>query len=154
MYVEANGPITTDSTIVLGQTLLELIAWVRFVEDLGTRREREFDAVYASERLRELIGWIEISPAIPGSLTDLAQEAPGRRWSDGPHAITEIRNSLAHPRRRRRLTTTPVHVRVDLQELVLWYTELALLRLIDYQGGYLNRLGPKMTGVVDDVPWK
>jgi hypothetical protein len=154
MYVEANGPITADSTIVLGQTMLELIAWVRFVEDIGTRTEREFDSVYASERLRELLSWIEISPTVPSSLVALSEEAPRRSWTDGPHAITEMRNSLAHPRRRRRLTTTPIHARIDLQELVLWYAELALLRLIDYQGEYSSRLGAKMTGVVEDVPWK
>jgi len=48
---------------------------------------------------------------------------------------------------------TPVHARIDLQELVMWYAELALLRLIDYRGEYANRLGAKMTGVAEDVPW-
>ena len=37
---------------------------------------------------------------------------------------------------------------------MLWYVELALLRLIDQQGTYSSRLGAKITGVVEDVPWK
>jgi hypothetical protein len=154
MYVEANGPITADTTIVLGQTILELIAWVRFVEDIRSRTESDFDSVYASERLRELLGWIGVSPAVPASLATLVREASQRRWADGPHAITVMRNSLAHPRRRHRLSTTPGRARIELQELTLWYVELALLRLIDYQGGYANRLGAKTRGVVEDVPWK
>ena len=47
-----------------------------------------------------------------------------------------------------------MHARIDLQELVLWYAELAFLRLIDYRAQYANRLGAKMTGVAEDVPWK
>lgn len=156
MYVEANGPITTDTTLVLGQALLELIAWVRFVEELQTRTASDFKGVMASERLRELLAWIGIDPAIPASLAALTQEASRRQpeWADGPHAVTEMRNSLVHPPRRQRLTATPLHARIDLQELLLWYTELALLRLIDYRGGYANRLGAKTTGIVEDVPWK
>jgi hypothetical protein len=152
MYVDANGPIAADVTLVLGQTILELVAWVLLVEELGTRSARDFEGFYASDRLREVLGWIGIDAAIPGSLAALSREAAGR-WDDGPHAITEMRNSLVHPNRRQRLTSTPVHARIELQELVIWYVELALLRLIDYQGGYMNRLGPKAKGVVDDVPW-
>jgi hypothetical protein len=156
MYVEANGPITADTSLVLGQALLELIACVRFVEELQTRTPADFDnpRAKASERLRDLLAWIGISTMIPASLAALDHEAAQRGWADGPHAITEMRNSLVHPRQRQRLTTTPVHARIDLHELVLWYAELALLRLIDYRGGYANRLGAKATGIVEDVPWK
>jgi hypothetical protein len=158
MYVEANGPVTTDTTLVLAQALLELIAWVRFVEELQTHTAVDFDspAAKASVRLRELLAWIEIDPGIPTSLVALTQEASRRTpaWADGPHAITEMRNSLIHPRQRERLTATAVHARIDLQEMALWYAELALLRLINYQGSYANRLGAKTTGVVENMPWR
>jgi hypothetical protein len=156
MYIEANGPITADTSLVVGQALLELVAWVRFVEELQTRTPADFDnpRAKASERLRELLTWIGISPRVPSSLAALDHEAAQRGWTDGPQAITEMRNSLVHPRRRQRLTATPVRARIELQELVLWYAELALLRLIDYRGGYANRLGVKATGIVEDVPWK
>ena len=153
MYVEANGPITADLTLVLGQTILELVSWVLLVEELGTRSSVGFNGVRASDRLRELLDWIGIGYQVPASLPALKAEAPQRDWKDGPHAIAEMRNSLVHPNRRQGLTSTPVHARIELQELVMWYVELALLRLIDYQGGYMNRLGKKVRGVVDDVPW-
>jgi hypothetical protein len=153
MYVEANGPVTADTTLVLGQNALELIAWVRFVEELQTRAAQDFNSLRASNRLRELIQWVAISPAIPAQLSTLSQEVQNRGWTDGPHAITEMRNSLIHPRRRQALTTTPIRARIELQELVLWYVELALLRLIGFHGSYANRLGSKTMGVVDPVPW-
>lgn len=156
MYVEANGPITADTSLLLAQALLELVAWVRFVEELQTRAAADFDGVKASARLRELLAWIGIDSAIPASLAALHQEAARQTppWADGPHAITEMRNALVHPRQRERLTAIPVHARIDLQELALWYAEVALLRLIEYRGNYANRLGAKTTGVVEDVPWK
>lgn len=126
---------------------------MRFVEELQTRTLVDFNGHRGSERLRELLAWIDISPVVPASLDALGQETAHRGWLDGPHAITEMRNSLLHPRHRQRLTATPVNARIDLQELVLWYVELALLRLIDYQGGYANRLGSRRIGVVEDVPW-
>jgi hypothetical protein len=58
-----------------------------------------------------------------------------------------------HPRQRRRLTATPSPARIELQELALWYAELALLRVIDFKGNYSNRLGAKVTGIVEPVPW-
>jgi hypothetical protein len=155
LYVEANGPVAADTTLVLGQNVLELIAWVRFVEELQLRSARDFDnpRLKASDRLRELLAWLEVDPAIPTQLTALAEEAARQNWLDGPHAIGEMRNALIHPRQRQRLTTTPVNARIDLQELVLWYVELALLRLIDFHGPYANRLGAKRTGSVEHLPW-
>jgi hypothetical protein len=43
MYVEANGPVMADSSLFLAQATLELIAWVRFVEELQTHDENSFD---------------------------------------------------------------------------------------------------------------
>jgi hypothetical protein len=129
LYVEANGPVTADTSLVLSQNVLELIAWVRFVEQLGTRTAQDFDNLKASDRLRELLGWMQVDPSIPAQLTALANEAT-----------------------RHRLMTTPGMARIELQELALWYVELALLRLIDFQGSYANRLGEKLTGVVEEVP--
>jgi hypothetical protein len=59
MYVEANGPITADTSLLLAQALLELIAWVRFVEELQTRasiRKSSRSGTRSSALLR-LIGY-------------------------------------------------------------------------------------------------
>jgi hypothetical protein len=154
IYVEANGPITADTSLVLAQTLLELISWVRFVDELRTRQAKDFDGLMAPERLRELLAWLEVDPTIPPQQTALASTAASEDWNDGPHAIGAMRNALIHPRQRERLLRTPTMARIELQELALWYVELALLRLVDFNGFYLNRLGEKVTGIVEAVPWR
>jgi len=154
IYVEANGPITADTSLVLAQSVLELIAWVRFVDELGTRQAKDFDGLMASERLRELLVWLEVDPTIPPQQPALASEAASQDWEDGPHAISAMRNALIHPRQRERLLRTPSMARIELQELALWYVELALLRLIDFNGLYFNRLGEKASGIVEPVPWR
>lgn len=154
IYVEANGPITADTSLVLAQSVLELISWVRFVDELGTSRAEDFDGLRASERLRELLGWLEVEPGIPAQQAALVSESANQRWADGPHAIGAMRNALIHPRQRERLLRTPTTARIELQELALWYVELALLRLIDFNGAYFNRLGEKATGIVQPVPWR
>lgn len=154
IYVEANGPITADTSLVLGQSVLELISWVRFVDELGTRQAKDFDGLRASERLRELLDWLKVDPTIPPQQTALASEAASQDWKDGPHAIGAMRNALIHPRQRERLLRTPSMARIELQELALWYVELALLRLIGFNGSYFNRLGEKVAGIVEPVPWR
>lgn len=154
IYVEASGPITADTSLVLAQSVLELITWVRFVDELGNRQAKDFDGLMASERLRELLVWLEVDPTIPPQQTALASEAANQDWKDGPHAIGAMRNALIHPRQRERLLRTPSMARIELQELALWYVELALLRLIDFDGFYFDRLGEKATGIVEPVPWR
>jgi hypothetical protein len=156
MYVEANGPINAETSLVLTQAALELIAWVRFVEELKTYTAEEFDRVEnrASGRLRELLQWLAIDPSIPATLAALKKEAERRNWLDAPHAIDWLRNALLHPSKRARIEDTEVEARLDLHEVALWYLELALLRVIGFRGAYVNRLGSRREGVVEPVPWR
>jgi hypothetical protein len=65
-----------------------------------------------------------------------------------------MRNALVHPRQRERLTAPALEARIELHELAPWYVELALLRLISFDGECMNRLGSRTTGVVEPVPWR
>jgi hypothetical protein len=155
MYVEANGPVYAETALVLAQAALELVSWVRFVEELGQFTPQEFDRVEnkASGRLRELLRWLNVDPVIPSELEELAQEARRQGWADGPHAIDAMRNALIHPSKRARIDETDLNARIELHDLAIWYVELALLRVIGYKGAYLNRLGVRQAGVVELVPW-
>jgi hypothetical protein len=153
MYVEANGPVTADTSLVLAQAALELIAWVLFVEEKRTHDERSFDKIWASERLRELLAWMGMTPAIPATLANLASEARRLDWADGPHVISEMRNALVHPRKREMLNMPSMAARIELYQMALSYLELALLRLIDFNGEYTNRLASPSVGIVERVPW-
>jgi hypothetical protein len=165
MYVEANGPITIDTSLTLAQNTLEVIAWTLFVRDLGTRRASAFKRLAAARRLWELVKWTRAATSIPRQLRALRREvrAQAPPWNhvsptpppppwDGPNAITAMRNAMTHPNKTPSFTATPVDARIELQQLSLWYVERALLRLMGYRGGYVNRLGSKMTGVVARFP--
>jgi len=154
MYVEANGPVTSDTSLVLAQAALELIAWVMFVEDLKTRGKKDFDGAKGSDRLRELLDWMNMPHSIPPSLQELRAAASRLDLDDGPHAITEFRNALIHPPRRDILDAPTMGARIELQQLSLLYLELALLRLIGFHGEYANRLGSRLVGDVEAVPWR
>lgn len=155
MYVEANGPVYAETSLVLAQAALELVSWVHFVEDLGQFTAEDFDHVEhkASGRLRELLQWLSVEPVIPGGLLALQREAGRQGWGDGPHALDAMRNALIHPSKRARIDDTDVTARIELHDLAIWYVELALLRVIGYPGDYLNRLGVRQAGVVEPVPW-
>jgi hypothetical protein len=69
--------------------------------------------------------------------------------------MSEVRNTLVHPRRREVLTPTSPPVRIQARQLGLRYIELALLALCGYQGKYVNRLhrGPTIPDATETVPW-
>src|SRR5204862_215861 len=128
-----------------------LLSWVRFVEELGLFTAEQFDKIEAraSGRLRELLMWLKVDPAIPDALPALQKEARRQGWRDGPHAVDAMRNALVHPSKRMRIDNADLRARIELQNLALWYVELTLLGVIGYEGAYLNRLGIRQTGVVE-----
>ena len=155
MYVEANGPVYAETSLVLTQAALELIAWVHFVDDEQSYSGPDFDKLKygAAARIRKLLDWMQLDPAIPSQLTALTAEAARLDWVDGPHAIDALRNALIHPDKRARIEGTDLSARIDLHELALWYTELALLRVLMFNGDYSSRLASRSSGDVKPVPW-
>jgi hypothetical protein len=155
MYVEANGPVYAETSLVLTQAALELLAWVRIVEDEKSATADEFDKLQygAAARIRRLFDWLNLDPAIPADLVALTSEAQRLGWHDGPHAIDALRNALIHPSKRARIEDTDLTARIELHELALWYVELALLRAIDFKGEYSSRLDSRWSGSVIAVPW-
>jgi hypothetical protein len=59
---------------------------------------------------------------------------------------------MVHPDNERRNLFTDLYV--DAWRLGMWYLELAILRLCNYEGTYANRLADEhWVGEVEDVPW-
>jgi hypothetical protein len=75
--------------------------------------------------------------------------------SGGPWAVTAVRDTLIHPRRRQKRSSTSSEVRIQARQLALWYVELVLLALCRYNGPYVNRLhkGPYVFDATMTVPW-
>jgi hypothetical protein len=88
-------------------------------------------------------------------IESLVELAKNNKWIDGPHALTEIRNSLSHPKNRQRVLDASDSAKWDALDLGLWYLELVLLYIFGYQGRYTNRLiKNQRDGDTEPVPWQ
>jgi hypothetical protein len=155
LFVEANGPVTVEASLVLVQTALELLAMVLVVEVEKTMSASEFDAIRpASNKLRPLLQRAGLPIEIPSQLVQLKSMAEDAGWEDGLHAITGLRNAFVHPAQRALIHESEPVPRIELRELALWYLELSLLWLFDYAAVYSNRLATiRRVGRVEHVPW-
>lgn len=172
-YLESNYAQTLEVTILLSQVTLELIARVLLVEKEKIIDENEFDArkTRTSDKLRKLLERLKIpleiptdkpakssltlverlKPESPPLLPDLRELALRHQWEDGLHALTTIRNDITHSKKKYDISFLE---KSDTSDLGLWYLELVLLAIFDYQGCYHNRL-PRYqhNGEIEPVPW-
>ncbi len=153
-YFEANENLgMIHSAVVATQNALETLAWTMFVED-GPVSESGFEGMPASDRIRLMLDRAGIPLGLPASLAKLTALAKKSRWKDGPHALTDLRNAIVHPKKRKSVGTLPGGVLVDAWRLGLWYLEMIFLWLFGYSGEYESRLDPSpMVGRVETVPW-
>lgn len=154
LYVEANTHVESETSIIIAQAALEILAWVYFVEDLTTRtmKASEFRGLPASMKIEQLLRYLMIPTDIPSQMSALgsAEGVTSKPWTTGPEAITWIRNSLGHGQRRKKLLQLASQARWEARTLTIWYLELAMLRLFGYHGRYRNRV---RNGAEDIVPW-
>lgn len=125
-----------ESSIVGGQTALELISWIHLVDRQRILSSEGFDKLPAADRLRLLLNLQKISTTL--SSPDLIAYCadPKRKWEDGPRVLTELRNSIIHPRRRETLYKASEEVRKHARALTEFYLSSALLRLFGYSGEF------------------
>jgi hypothetical protein len=181
-YLEANtGAGGAEGAIVLGQTALELIAYIL-----------ESSERTAADNIRKILTKFNISKNVPPSsdtensslanssssftqdlealekhsfppsipiLENLRQvieeknsraEQENQKWEDGPRALTGIRNDIAHAKKDLDFLdeAQTSEARWDASDLGLWYLDVVLLNLFQYQGDYINRLN----GRIESVP--
>jgi hypothetical protein len=138
LYMETNTHgVAQESSLILGQAALELLSWTYFVVERNLYSPSYFNwKVPAEERVRKLLKKAKIPTAIPKHLGSLAAGS----WSDGPQAITALRNALVHPPKLGGLLATSSRARLQAWQLTLWYLERSFLWLFGYSGHYCNRL--------------
>lgn len=147
-YVNANNQTQgTDTGIILAQAALELLAWTDLTQVRQLMSESHFEGNHAQENFRALLQEVGIPQTVPSRLKDLCQLAntlrtqypdPGQTI-DGPKIFSELRNNLVHPKDKRVEKHKRGRVMYEGATLGLWYIELLLLCLFDYDGEYANR---------------
>jgi len=134
-------------------TALDMLAYVVLSRRLGLS-ERRIPREHAV-RVRQLIDWAGIPPDVPDTLRKLAAWAQQRNLN-GPQAVVRIRNLMVHPTsgNTAEMQTVTPHARFEAWYLALWYVELALLKLLDYNGRYSSRVDLHgWRGQYELVPW-
>ena len=158
-YMESNKRAGGhEGSMILAQSAFELLAWTLLVEDHRILSADGFEKLPASDKLRLLLSHCKIPLAVPVHLIELQKLSKKHNWADGPHAITEMRNSLTHPKPKKRsrvLDAEPIAV-FEAWSLSIWYLELVLLWLFEYKGSYTNllRRGCTSQEAVELVPWR
>lgn len=156
-YLQANTngrSLHIDTGIVLAQAALERLAHHYVVVDRKMVSGQGFDDLRASDQLRMLLSLCGIPCEITNAVPDISKKndtfKKDRRWLDGPHAITDIRNSLLHPVSKKDVSGC----HFDAWKLSLWYLELSVLALCGYNGTYTNRLTATYITDSESVPWE
>lgn len=159
LTVSANRADPTDVSIVTALSCLELLAWAALQVDLGWLDLPRDGQLTLTGRLRLLLRWANIDPAIPEQLTMLGQlSASDSNIPDGPAAIAWVRNRSVHPPKagkdKKPGWATPAQL-IEAWRLALQYCDLVILRLLGYNSDYGSRLHieGRWTGTVERVPW-
>ncbi len=146
--IESEKSVNADTSIVLSQAGLELLAWTQLVlrDRISAREFKELDAHVA---LRKLLDGIGTPTGVPnGTMLDEMHTFASDEGVDAPEAFTRVRNAVVHPRAGGRRPSR--ELRIEASQLGLWYLQLAVLRLLDYDDMCLNRLRAWRP---EPVPW-
>ncbi len=147
-----------DSAIILAQAAFELLSWSFYTANGKTSAvQSTFKSLTFCEKLSQLLVQLGIRLEIPGTLDVLTTTALAQGWNAGPDALVGIRNALVHPSPKNmdRYEVLSARSLFEASQLSLWYLEMILLWLFDYDGQYSNRL--VITGwkgqEVEQLPW-
>lgn len=164
MYAEANKAGGRQSPFVESRLLgavaaLELLAWVILAGGCG---DPPADARFVDARpeahkpLGRLVEHAGLPTAIPDTMRDLKAAARANNWQGAHKALIELRNRIAHPRRRDdgHIGVKPSGALADAWVLAMWWLDLVLLNLLGYTDQYADRrIRGRRVGQVEPVPW-
>ena len=136
--------------LATGFMALESLTWMILVRRESWLDPDGYGKLTAADRLRLLLKWASIPLEVPPYLGLLEAMALNQKM-EGPEVLSWIRNRIVHPDKKDQLEYGPVR---DAWKLSLWYLELLLLRLFDYEGPYRSRAdSPQSIGESRLVPW-
>ena len=153
--INANLSINLNNSIILAQTTLELLYnwWVIDKRNLFGKKGKDMEAV---NKIRLLVSFLDIGNGykIPSELSELVKYVSANSIEDAPEAIVSYRNKLVHAKSDsiEKINDIPAKVRYEIVQIALWYIELSILKIIDYQGAYRNRWSNEPN--LEYVPWK
>ncbi len=159
-YVEANGHAGfSEGSIILAQTALELVYNWWIVENKKLILGKDSENISASNKIRLLISQLNIPSSIPNAFTELQKfKDTTDNVTDAPDSIVYIRNAIVHSQEEKRKKLSAIHFKAKYEALqvYIWYIELSLLCILDYNGEYFNRCSKEIYAIKAEqqVSWK
>lgn len=155
-YAKANTLGVTpgnDVGIIMAQAALERLAYQYLVVDENTSKfsePNEFGKLRASCKIRKLCESLGIPLHITDVTPDIFSEKHVVGWEDIPHALTDIRNLIVHPKKKHQKSFQKCYFEAWIMSV--WLLELCILGVCGYNGKYKNRLERPYCPTVS-VPW-
>lgn len=154
-YLNANNSARgVDAGLILSLTALERLSYEYAVKYKKQLSHDGFDKLRASDKIRLFCASLNIPTHFPDQAEGLLRQSKvnGSQWDDAPHALTEIRNALVHPKKKERKNIQDIIF--EAWNLSQWLLEMGLLAVCGYDYTYGNRLTvSRWTGAVERVPW-
>jgi len=150
-YTQAVSNIHIATKGVLAQAGNELLSWMRIAVDVGVTSDG-FGRMTAADQLRMALSFTGAPTEVPLWLPKLylaTRRSSDSEELDGPGSVTEIRNSVVHPRHKARFSDPMAMLEGNF--LAIHYLELLLLHRCGYEGRMLNRTNWGNSEFV--VPW-
>jgi len=158
-YVEANGHSGfSEGSIIMAQAALELIYNWWIIEKKKLIIGKDSENISASNKIRLLLYQLNINYDIPKGFTHLQIFLNTTdNVVDAPEAAVYIRNAIVHSQEEKRKKLSQIHymAKYEALQLYIWYIELSLLRILDYNDKYYNRCFKEMYSSKAEkyVPW-
>ena len=157
-YLEANNYSGfVEGSLVMAQNALELIYNWWIVEEKNMLGGKNAENISAANKIRLILSQLNQETKVPTDLSALKHFKSGDETYDGPEKIVYIRNAIVHSQKKKRddLQGIPAEAKYESLELSLHYIELALLKILNYNGQYVNRTKKeKVERKTEIVPWK
>lgn len=159
-YSEANQHAALiDGSIILAQTALELIYNWWIVEEKEMILGKDSDSISASNKIRLLISQLNVSNNPPLGFDGLIEFMKSLKIAtkDAPEAIVNVRNAIVHSQKdkREKLSKIENRAKYEALQVYIWYIELCLLRILEYNGKYYDRCSEErfVAKAIVKVPW-
>lgn len=159
-YVEANGNRGfSEGSIIMAQTALELLYNWWIIERKKLIVGKDSENINASNKIRLLLSQLNISNSVPEAFTELQNFLDeSKDIVDAPDAVVQIRNAIVHSQEEKRKKLSSIHYKAKYEtlQLCIWYIEMALLCILDYDDKYFNRCSKEIYVIKAEeyVPWK
>jgi len=155
-YVEANGQAGfVEGSLIMAQTALELIFNWWLLEKKGLKFKNS-ETMRASSKIKLVLSQLNINHDIPIAFSELQSffdTIKDNAIKDAPDVVSSIRNAIVHSQKakRKKLRQIPLLTKFQGLQLYLWYIEMSILRILDYDEQYYNRCST--SNAHSYVPW-